>query len=84
MAPRGSKNISFATFNLYNLQLPGVEWYKSNYSQAQYDAKISWSAKMLVNLDADVIAFQELWSKQCLIDLFEHAGLTDQYQLHFI
>lgn len=84
MAPRGSKDISFATFNLYNLQLPGVAWYKSNYSQAQYEAKISWSAKMLAHLDADVIAFQELWSKQCLIDLFEHAGLTDQYQLCFI
>lgn len=84
MAPRGSKNISFATFNLYNLQLPGVEWYKSNYSQAQYDAKISWSAKMLALLDADVIAFQELWSKQCLVELFEQAGLTDQYQLYFI
>lgn len=84
MAPRGSKNISFATFNLYNLQLPGVEWYKSSYSQAQYNAKISWSSKMLALLDADVIAFQELWSKQCLIDLFEQAGLADQYQLCFI
>ncbi|MEM9266628.1 MAG: endonuclease/exonuclease/phosphatase family protein [Cyanobacteria bacterium P01_F01_bin.13] len=84
MAPRGSKNISFATFNLYNLQLPGVEWYRSNYSQAQYDAKISWSVKMLALLDADVIAFQELWSKQCLIDLYEQAGLADNYQLCFI
>ncbi len=84
MASRGSKNISFATFNLYNLQLPGIEWYKSTYSQAQYDAKISWSAKMLAHLDADVIAFQELWSKPCLIDLFKEAKLADDYELCFI
>ncbi len=84
MAKRGAKNISFATFNLYNLQLPGVEWYKNVYSQAQYDAKIRWSAAMLAGLNADVIAFQELWSPQCLVDLFEAAGLTADYELCFI
>jgi endonuclease/exonuclease/phosphatase family metal-dependent hydrolase len=84
MAPRNSKNISFATFNLYNLQLPGLEWHKNIYTQEQYDKKITWSAAMLAHLDADVIAFQELWSKQCLIDLFKHAGLADNYKLCFI
>lgn len=39
---------------------------------------------MLLQLDADVIAFQELWSKQCLIDLFKAAGLADDYELCFI
>ena len=84
MAKQSAKNISFATFNLYNLQLPEVEWHKKVYSQAEYAEKIKWSAATLIRLDADVIAFQELWSKQCLVDLFEAAGLEKDYTLCFI
>lgn len=84
VSDRNAKNISFATFNLYNLQLPGVKWYSNTYTQAQYDRKIAWSAPLLLRLDADIIAFQELWSKQCLIDLFVAAGIEDQYELCFI
>ena len=84
MAKRAAKNISFATFNLYNLQRPNTEWYKNVYSKTDYDQKIQWSAKTLRQLDADVIAFQELWSKQCLIDLFEAAQLDKDYTLCFI
>ncbi len=83
-AKRGAKDISFATFNLYNLQLPDTKWHKNVYSKAAYAEKIKWSAATLIRLDADVIAFQELWSKQCLIDLFEAANLADNYTLHFI
>ncbi|SDH74065.1 endonuclease/exonuclease/phosphatase family protein [Alloyangia pacifica] len=88
---RNSRNITFATFNLYNLQLPGEPFRKATYTQAEYDAKIAWSARMLLELDADVIAFQELWHPQALHDLFERvAGLTGpsgkvfNYDLHFI
>ena len=85
MASRTSKNIGFATFNLYNLQLPDVTWYRKNvYTQDEYDKKIEWSAQTLLRLDADVIAFQELWSKQCLIDIFKVAGVDDDYELCFI
>ena len=84
MAKRGDKNISFATFNLYNLQLPDVEWYEKVYSKTEYAEKIEWSAATLRRLDADVIAFQELWSKQCLMDLFESADLAKDYALWFI
>ena len=84
MARRNSKNISFATFNLYNLQLPDVRWYTNVYTKDEYAQKIEWSAKILHRLDADVIAFQELWAKQCLEDIFHAAGLADDYQLCFI
>lgn len=85
MVSRKNKNISFATFNLYNLQLPDVTWYKRNvYTQEQYDQKVKWSAATLLHLDADVIAFQELWAKQCLIDIFQEAGVEAQYELCFI
>lgn len=77
-------SLSFASFNLYNLQLPNKLWRYNQYSQAQYDDKIEWTGQMLKILDADIIAFQELWSRQCLEDAFEKAELKDQYNLFFI
>ena len=76
-----TRDIVFATFNLYNLQLPGEWMYRGanptrRYTEAEYDAKITWIAEMLRRLDADVIAFQELWSRQALQQAFERAGLT--------
>ena len=64
------RDICFATFNLYNLQLPGQPWRGTPYTEAQYAAKIAWSAQALRLLDADVVVFQELWSPQCLRDVF--------------
>ncbi len=80
------KDITFGSFNLYNLQLPGEALYSTStpYTQAEYDAKIAWSAQKLKQLDADVIAFQELWSPQALRDIFDAAGLTDRYALTFL
>ncbi|RED12893.1 endonuclease/exonuclease/phosphatase family protein [Pontivivens insulae] len=83
------RDISFATFNLYNLQVPGGITYDSNKPTipdteaglAEYRRKIEWTAAQLVRLDAEVIGFQELWSRQALIDAFEAAGLIDQYDL---
>ena len=80
------RDISFGTFNLYNLQLPDTSWrHNANpYSQPEYDAKISWTSDMLRKLDCDVIAFQELWSEQCLVDAFDAAGLSGRYDLAYI
>lgn len=77
-----TKDITFASFNLYNLELPGRIWrYTNAYSPVQYEAKTAWTARMLQRLGADVIAFQELWSPQCLVDAFAAAGLRDAYEL---
>ncbi len=82
---RNSRDISLASMNLYNLQVPGGKMYRgATYTQAEYDAKIAWTAGMLRRLQADVIAFQELWSREALADAFVAAGLSDQYQLAFI
>lgn len=84
--PRNARSISFASFNLHNLQRPGQPMYPGGkpYTQAEYDAKIAWAATALLRLDADVIAFQELWSREALVDLFEAAGLAAGYDLRFI
>lgn len=84
--PRNTRDISFATFNLYNLQVVGGTTHPGSppFTQANYDARLRWAAGRLHEADADVIAFQELWSAQPLRDLFERAGLDTQYELHFI
>ncbi len=73
--------ISFATFNLRNLQLPDEPTYPNSkpLTQTQYDAKVDWAAEMLREVDADVIAFQELWTSDALDDVFATAGLADDY-----
>jgi endonuclease/exonuclease/phosphatase family metal-dependent hydrolase len=78
------RDVSFATFNLYNLQLPGQPWRGTPYTEAQYAAKIAWSAQALRLLDADVVVFQELWSPQCLRDLFQAAQLGGAYEIVFL
>ncbi len=75
--------LSFASFNLYNLNLPGHAMYRSKkgWSEAQYQKKIDWAAKMLKEIDAQVIGFQELWSKKALQAVFKKAGLYEDYDL---
>ena len=76
------KDLTFATCNLYNLQLPGRPMYQGRiYSQEEYDAKIGWTAHMLRSIDADIIGFQELWSPEALVEAFDVAGLTEAYEL---
>lgn len=80
-----ARDISFASFNLYNLQVPGRPMYRGRtYDQGEYDEKIAWTAAQLKGLDADVIAFQELWSGEALEAAFAAAGLTDSYRLVYI
>jgi hypothetical protein len=78
------RDISLATFNLYNLQLPGQPWRGTPYTEAEYAAKIAWSAQALCLLDADVVVFQELWSPQCLRDVFVAAQLGGAYEIVFL
>lgn len=80
------RNISFASFNLYNLQLAGTPMYPKSrpYTQQQFDEKIAWIASMIRRLDADVIAFQELWHRKALEAVFAAAGLSAEYSLAFI
>lgn len=83
---RNVRDLSVATFNLYNLQRPGQPMYAKSrlYTEEEYAAKLAWKAAALRELDADVIAFQELWSREALADLFEAAGLAGAYEFAFI
>jgi len=74
--------LKFATFNLYNLQLPEEPMYHGNtYTVDQYEKKIAWTAEMLKRIDADIIGFQELWHPDALLDAFDSAGIKNDYNL---
>ena len=77
-------SISFATFNLENLQIPGAATYPGvpPLTSAQFKRRSEWTANQLVEIDADVIGFQELWDAQALQQVFAQAQLANQgYQL---
>lgn len=76
-------DISFATFNLFNLNEPGKAIYtdRDGWTRAEYDRKIEWTAGMLRSLAADVFGFQELWHRDSLSAIFGATGLASDYDL---
>ncbi len=62
------KQLSFATFNLRNMNMPGLAIHTDSdgWSQAEFDAKIRWSAMQLTLLKPDVVGVQELWHADAL------------------
>ena len=70
------RDISFASFNLYNLQLPDAPMYPQSrpYTAEEFAAKTRWAAEMIGRLDADVIAFQEVWSREALEAVLARGG----------
>jgi endonuclease/exonuclease/phosphatase family metal-dependent hydrolase len=62
------QEIRFATFNVCNLAPPGAKLYDNLVptTQAEYEAKLAWTARQIDLLDADVIGFQEIFSQASL------------------
>ena len=87
--PRSNmRDLSFATFNLLNLQVPGGLTYGNNppfpdtaEGREAYNNKIDWIAGRLRLLDAEVIAFQELWSASALVEAFHVAEMEEDYDI---
>ncbi|HSK11694.1 MAG TPA: endonuclease/exonuclease/phosphatase family protein [Phnomibacter sp.] len=78
-----SRTISFTSFNLLNLNEPGLRMYKNTngWSAAMVERKVAWAAGMLQRARADVFGFQELWHKDSLHRVVDRAGLTQQYEV---
>lgn len=88
MPRHNMRDLSFATINLLNLQLPGGLTYGSTpvfpdtaEGRQLYQRKIAWLANRVRDVDAEVIAFQELWAAEALHDVFRAAGLIDRYDI---
>lgn len=77
------KKFSVATFNLLNLNEPGLPIYKNTqgWSREEHDRKIAWTARQIDWLKADVLAFQELWHAKSLAKAFSQSSMPDNYQL---
>ena len=77
------KRFSIATFNLYNLQLPGEDMNprQKPWTVDEFNRKLDWTARMLSQLDADIVGFQELWHAQALEEMLTKSGLDQTYDL---
>src|SRR3954447_1496396 len=74
---------SVATFNLYNFQLPGLPMnpFQKPWTKAEFEKKVSWVARMLEDIDADVVGLQELWHAGAMEAVLARQGLKDRYDL---
>ncbi|MFC3167033.1 endonuclease/exonuclease/phosphatase family protein [Paracoccus fontiphilus] len=76
------KDISIASFNLLNLNLPGQPIHDGDgWSEGEYEAKLGFSERILDDVDADIIGFQECWNADALADIFERPALKGRYDL---
>jgi endonuclease/exonuclease/phosphatase family metal-dependent hydrolase len=82
------RDLRFATLNLLNLQVPGGLTYSNHppypddaAGRAAYARQVRWTAERLVEIDAEVIGFQELWSAEALHECFREAELQDEYDI---
>jgi endonuclease/exonuclease/phosphatase family metal-dependent hydrolase len=65
-----STNFRIATFNVLNLHDAEQSVYgEILYSNTNYARKIEWLAAKLDEIDADIVALQEIWSEQALRDV---------------
>jgi len=75
--------LSLASFNLYNLNLPGLRMYRdaNGWSQEEYDKKIDWTARILREGQTDVWGLQEHWHNDALTEAVTRAGLEATHTL---
>ncbi|VTZ65257.1 endonuclease/exonuclease/phosphatase family protein [Sinorhizobium medicae] len=77
------KRLSIGTFNLYNLNEPGLSIYtdKTGWSQEEYDRKIEWTSRTIRLLHPDIFGFQELWHSASIERALTQSGIAGDYDL---
>lgn len=76
--------VTFATFNLHNLNEAGVPVYDDPpLSPGQVARQVEWIASVLRRFDADVIGVQELWHPAPLERALAAAGLAESHHVLF-
>lgn len=75
--------VSFASCNLYNINLPGLRIYSDpdGWDEDSYNKKVAWTGSILSKMSSDVWGFQELWHQQALKNVFNEPGLASNYKL---
>ncbi len=69
--------LQVANANLLNLALPGRAFYPGQppYDGAEHERKLAWLGGMLLRLNADIVAFQEVWDESALKAAVARSGL---------
>jgi endonuclease/exonuclease/phosphatase family metal-dependent hydrolase len=76
------KVIKVANFNLLNLVLPEKVYYDNQrYSVQDYEKKIEWISYMLQELNADIVAFEEVFHKEALEEAVAKSGIYSGAQI---
>jgi predicted extracellular nuclease len=77
------ESFSVATFNLYNFQLPGLKMnpFQKPWTKEEFNRKVSWTARMLENIDADIVGLEELWNAEAMETVLAREALKDKYDL---
>ncbi|EGJ34947.1 MULTISPECIES: endonuclease/exonuclease/phosphatase family protein [Moorena] len=66
------------TFNLCNLVLPDVLYYRKKiYTQTEYALKTTWIAEQLKKMKADIVGFQEVFHKEALQQALAQSQVYD-------
>ena len=68
--------IKLATFNLFQFTKPPHSWYtkKEKFTNEQWIKKTSWVKKQIINMNADIIGFQEVFTRDALKSLVIELG----------
>ena len=68
--------IRLATFNLFQFTKPPHSWYtkKERFTEKQWLIKTSWIKKQILKMNADIIGFQEVFSRDALKTLVNELG----------
>lgn len=68
------RTIKVGTFNLMNFMLPNRAVYHGSlsYTQEEFRRKSEWIEFMLDQIDADIIAFQELFHREALVKIVKN------------
>lgn len=76
------KQFRVGTFNLSNLALPGVEFYRGDqYSPDEYDKKLLWIAQQLERMNCQIVGFQEIFHKEALQATLRQSPVCQNYQI---
>jgi predicted extracellular nuclease len=77
------KKFSVATFNLFNLQLPGDKMNPGQkpWTNAEFALKSAWIGEQLRSLEPDIVGLQELWSRDAMQQVLTAEGLDATYDL---
>lgn len=74
-------NFRVGTFNLCNLALPNVDYYRNeSYSPETYQQKKRWTAIQLDRMRADIIGFQEVFHPRALQEVLQQSDYCRGFQ----